>query len=603
MTGAATLPGASERAKERRLILVALAAALAAQIAIGALVHSALDEGRLLDIDGYTRLVRARDLHATGAWLDPVEHRANAPFGVASHWTRPLDALLLGGAALLTPALGFERALYWTGVAISPLLYLLTAAVLAWAARPLLSPAARLLMLLAFPLQLVMLLDSAPGMADHHALLLLVLAAALGLLLRTAQAPAPGDGPCRATAAACGACFALGLWISTEFFPLALLAGAALGLGWILHGGGRAARNAWQAAGLAAGAVVALLVERGLAALRELESDRLSLLHVLPCIALALFWAAAASPRAAPLVATRTRRAVAAAIAALPVAALLAWVVRVALAEAALDTDPHVSPFFDTPGLRPLLPTDGATTAAFLLELGAALVAVPWLLVRLRREGGRPEGECWLAFAALGLGQLVGALRLGRLAGGAELLLLVPLGALAAQALAPLAARPPGARRVLSGAARTAAILLGPLAVGAALVALSPPEPDINAFRPSDLRPLYPVLDALGEGPLTILSLPGDAPEILYRTRHRTVAYPQHRGLESIRDCLIVYETDDEELARRIVEARQVDLIVVPAAAGGVLARCAAGACPPWLRQIHAGAAEAAGVLIYAVDR
>src|SRR6185295_13940239 len=210
----------------------------------------------------------------------------------------------------------FERALYWTGVLISPLLYLLTAVVLAWAARPLLSPGARLLMSLAFPLQLVMLLDSAPGMADHHALLLLVLAAALGLLLRTAQppapAPAPGDGPrdaTAATAAACGACCALGLWISTEFFPLALLACAALGLGWILHGSGRAARNAWQAAGLAAGAAVALLVERGPQALAELESDRLSILHVLPCVVLALFWAAVASPRVAPLVSTRGRRA------------------------------------------------------------------------------------------------------------------------------------------------------------------------------------------------------------------------------------------------------------------------------------------------------
>jgi len=469
-------------------------------------------------------------------------------------------------------------------------------------------------MSLAFPLQLVMLLDSAPGMADHHALLLLVLAAALGLLLRTAQppapAPAPGDGPrdaTAATAAACGACCALGLWISTEFFPLALLACAALGLGWILHGGGRAARNAWQAAGLAAGAAVALLVERGPQALAELESDRLSILHVLPCVVLALFWAAVASPRVAPLVSTRGRRALAAALVALPVAALLAWVARVALAEAALDTDPHVAPFFDTPGLRPLLPTTTETAAAFLLELGAALVAVPWLLVRLRRAGGRPEGEGWLAFAALGLGQLAGALRLGRLAGGAELLLLVPLGAAAAQALASLAARPPGVRRVLAGAARTAAILLGPLAVGAALVALSPPEPDINAFRPSDLRPLYPMLDTLGERPLTILTLPGDAPELLYRTRHRTVAYPQHRGLESIRDCLLVCDTDDEELAHRIVSARAVDLIVVPAASGpmggGVLARCAAGDCPPWLRQIHADAAEAAAVLIYAVDR
>jgi len=597
------------RTAERRELLAAVLAAGLAQALLLVILLPVLQAGRLTDIDGYSRLVRVQELRQTGAWYDDVDPRANAPFGVTSHWTRPLDALLLAGATLLRPFAEFEPALYGWGAALSPLLYLLTAAVLVWATRPVLEPRARLLMLLAFPVQFLMLMDSAPGMADHHALLLLLLAVTLGVTLRAL--PPPGR-PGRALAA--GALLALGLWISTEFVLAIVLSWAALGLGWILHGGHRAARNGWHALGLAAGVAVALLLERAPHELLALEADRISVLHLLPCLATLGFWTLCAATGLDARLGTRRGRALAAALAALPVGALLLCLARVGLAASARMDDPHVAPYFAMKYLQPLLPVDLDTTATLLICLGTALCAAPFLAATSWRTARTEAGEAWMLLAVLGLGQLVAALRIGRLAGHAELLMLVPAGALLSALLARFENQRSGVGRALLAAGVAGGLLLGPLALGAALIRWSPPTERVDPFRPSDLSALYPLLAArpgLGDAPLTILALPGDGPELLYRTPHRIVASPQHRGRDGIRDCLLFLDTADEAVARRIASERRVDLVIVPVDESweatlpirerSFISRCLAGDCPDWLRPLDTG--PATGVKLFSVVR
>jgi hypothetical protein len=72
------------------------------------------------------RLVRVEALWQDGNWYDTVSRRSNTPYGERLHWTRPLDALLIAGAAPLVPIVGQRQALYWWGVVISPLLHILT---------------------------------------------------------------------------------------------------------------------------------------------------------------------------------------------------------------------------------------------------------------------------------------------------------------------------------------------------------------------------------------------------------------------------------------------------------------------------------------------
>lgn len=602
----------------RRLLLLAVLAAALAQGLLLWVLLSALQEGRLVDIDGYTRLLRVRTLHETGQWQQPVELRANAPFGVTSHWTRPLDALLLAGARALAPALGFERALFWWGVVLSPLLYVLAAALLAWISRWLLSPRARLLMLLALPLQLALLMDSAPGLPDHHALLVLVEVAALGATLRLLVGP-----PRRGVALAAGALLALGVWVSAEFLLAAALLCAGLGLGWMLRGGDRAQRNAQHALGFAGGLALALLLERAPAELAQLEVDRLSLVHLTLAMAYMIFWS---------LIALGTRRRewsvrgrwIATSIAAVPLLVAAVPIARRVLSDAEMASDPLTDAFNRAgSGFGSLWPVDAASAGQFFVYLGAAVFALPFALALARRTWKQPVGEAWFVVGLAALGHVLAALALARLSAYAELLLLIPLGALAAAWLerAELRRERPG--RVAVAVLGTAALLLAPLAAGACLVAWRPvpalgadasadaraaadAQAEAERHRPLDLRALYPLLDArpgLGERPLTILCPPRDAPELLYRTPHRTVAYPHHRGLASVRACLDFFDTPSEAAAHALVRERAVELLIVPreATPASFVGRLAGGELPGWLRRIDAPQADAAGVLLFAV--
>ncbi|TFH42821.1 MAG: hypothetical protein E4H01_12900, partial [Lysobacterales bacterium] len=79
-------------------------------------------EGGLVDTDDYLCLVRVEHLWQTGAWFDSVIPRIDPPTGLALHWTRPMDVLLMAGALLATPLVGFRSALFWWGSLVSPVL-------------------------------------------------------------------------------------------------------------------------------------------------------------------------------------------------------------------------------------------------------------------------------------------------------------------------------------------------------------------------------------------------------------------------------------------------------------------------------------------------
>src|SRR5438874_10481345 len=50
--------------------------------------------GASLDTDSAMRLVQVRDLLHGQNWFDIVQHRMNAPYGLAMHWSRLVDAPL-----------------------------------------------------------------------------------------------------------------------------------------------------------------------------------------------------------------------------------------------------------------------------------------------------------------------------------------------------------------------------------------------------------------------------------------------------------------------------------------------------------------------------
>ncbi|MEJ2203288.1 MAG: hypothetical protein P8170_04190 [Gemmatimonadota bacterium] len=78
--------------------LLALLTLFALPLIAGAVLTPGAFHGDYYDPDSYTRLLRVRDLLTGGAWFDPVLERANTPYGLRLHWTRPMDLGLLAVA-------------------------------------------------------------------------------------------------------------------------------------------------------------------------------------------------------------------------------------------------------------------------------------------------------------------------------------------------------------------------------------------------------------------------------------------------------------------------------------------------------------------------
>ena len=259
-------------------------------------------DGSLMGTDGYMRLVRVELLYETGAWFDGRIARANAPYGDILHWTRPLDVLLLSAAWPLTPFLGFEKALFWGGAFVSPILLLATGYAMLWASKPLVDAVNRPFVILVFLTQLGVLAYSLPGRIDHHALQILLLVLTTGLVLRVCA-----KQPRRGLAMLTGVVLGLGLWASVEFMLVILLAMTTLWLSWLRFGAGRSALATGLAAGLAASVAVALLIERPVSAILVEEHDRISVVHLTIMLAHLAFWALVLWGERSTGVATRLR--------------------------------------------------------------------------------------------------------------------------------------------------------------------------------------------------------------------------------------------------------------------------------------------------------
>jgi hypothetical protein len=198
-------------------------------------------------------MVRVTQLVETGHWFDDTIARSNAPYGERLHWTRPLDVLLIAGAAPLAAFTGWERALWLWGVSLSPTL-LAAAAVVFALGLGLRREEHALLAVLLVMCQPALMHQCAAARPDHHSLLVFcaVLAAVLArraMMRRFAHA----------TAVYAGLACALGIWVSVEFLPLAAWICGGTAIVGILHGTWAMDRTRRMAWGLAVGLLAAVL--------------------------------------------------------------------------------------------------------------------------------------------------------------------------------------------------------------------------------------------------------------------------------------------------------------------------------------------------------
>jgi hypothetical protein len=533
-------------------------------------------EGRFMDTDSYMRLVRVTRLYETGAWFDGAIPRGNAPYGMALHWTRPFDALLLAGAVPLAPLLGFDRALSATATWISPLLHLGALLALFWAIAPLFGVWRRLLAVAALFVQIGVLAYALAGRADHHMLILLVFAVALGLNLRLLIRPFDAR-----LALAAGAVLGVGLWISVEFLVLLAATFAALGASWVLRGGDRARRNRWQALGLTGAVVLAVVLEHPPSGYLVDHYDRISAVHVLVALLALGFWGAVLFIEGRG-------------------GALRGPWGRVALVVAGAVSIKE---------LQPLMPRDAAGFGRFLLYLGPALIAVPFLAALLLRDRRAALWDAWL-YVALGIGLFLPlALAMLRFAPYAEVLIAVVL----AEALGLLLARLSGVSlpslRLIVRAAACLCVLLGFLFLGSSLLQAGPKARRASCALDGAVETLIRP-QGLGDRPRIILAHFDYGPELLYRTPHAVIAAPYYSNSGGLLDSDRMLRSGDADLSRRLMNRRGVDLVLVcrdevgPEAAFGAetfLGGLLRGRVPTWLRPIDLPEGRAGNIALYEV--
>ncbi|MDP6706997.1 MAG: hypothetical protein QF893_11690 [Alphaproteobacteria bacterium] len=581
----------------RGAIAGGLALLVLIHVAILAVGRQPLAERGLSGPDSYTRMVQVGELWRSGEWHQATLPRSNTPFGEPRVWTRAFDIVLLAGALVMTPAVGFDTALHLWALLVGPLLHLAALAALLWAVAPLLGVEALVYLAVLFPFQVSVTAQFMSGRPDHHALQALLFVVLVGLGIRLLA-----DVARRSVVALAALAAAAALWVSVEGLLVVGLVFAALGLAWTGRGLAVARRGLGFAALLAAALIVVLAIERPPARWPAADYDRLSAVHLWLVVLVAGAWLVALAGEAWARIVIPPGWRVVLAVALIGAVAAAMWLVFPAFFGGPMVAVPpevlalwqqHISEF------RPAL--DRASLAnslhLILVFLGPALPALLYLPFLVRRA----EPSARRGWLLLGLAQAVYLpLSLYQLRWGiyAELLSL-PIYARILQDLAAVLLRPAIAAPVrgLSKAALVLLFALGPVSLG--WLARPAPAPDVAgaSVQFCDIRAVSAYLmrpDTYGDRPRRLLTYIFDGPELLYRTHHSVVATPDHANAEGIADTLAFFAAADPEAARTVAAKRGIELLLLCPAEresrqylregeASLLARLIAGAPPPWL--------------------
>jgi hypothetical protein len=389
---------------------------------------------------------------------------------------------------------------------------------------------------------------------------------------------------------------------------------------------------------------LALAIERG-AGLLQIETDRLSLLHLTLFAAIAVFWAlvarvertgtAAWAQRAAraeqsrpprpfePLAKSTTPRGLAkrllVAVLGMAVIAGCMWTLFPILHDGPLGP---VDPLYERLRLReiveyqPLIPAAWVSAGPIeeiaqrsLRIMGIALIALPWLLVRIGHRGG--EQRAWVAIGLAVAVFLPVALEEVHFATYAQALLVIPYAGCVAWVLSRLDARlSPSALQIVRPL-----LLVGALFWQYGIVDALPQASIATAGRACPVDRAAPVLTRLADGaPKTVLTFTDYAPALLYDTPFRVLSIPNHRPQPGFAATYRILTAVDPDTAHAEIARHHIDWIMLcPSTAERrqfaqarddprtLYRRLVDGSPPPWLQRLALPPELADEVSLFAV--
>lgn len=524
--------------------------------------------------DSYARGVLALEALKGGRWdtLTGV-----VPGGLEMHWTKPVTALVLLGAAPLSLFMDAPAAIGAWAMVMPALLQALSLLILLWGTRAVLDTTGTTVAAALFLVHGYVAMQFSPGMIDQGGAILAVwlLCVSTGIRLMLAERPLR-------LAIAAGVSAGLAWWISVEaVIPAAALA-AAVGFNWFLGRDRGAERGLPFGLAFLATTVMAVLLERGPGGFANLEIDRLSGYHLaLAGVVAGTFVLAALFDRLAGGLKG-------------PVALAARGVVGIVGGVAAYGVLKTLSPLVLLGAVAALDPIYNETRSAFILEsemgltptrlavdpvglLNTILLYLPFALPGLayalwaavRQPGAL--GSAWLVVLVSALAAVRGDTSIPiRDTPGIVVTTLIPAAGLIAAVLTHLAAgRPDGvAQRVrLYGGA--GAIVLPFLLALATMPAKTDRTGDVGFC---DLTPMMTHLAANPPTDRTVVIAHADfGPEILFKTRWLVPSIPNHRTQPGYRQTYEVFHAPDAEAAKRRVDAMN----------GGYIVQCQLGAGAP----------------------
>lgn len=549
----------------------------------------------LIDTDAYSWLNRVHHMVESGSWWDHLQPRISPPDGHVQHWTRPLDALLLAGGTAYGWFLGFGDGLYFWALTLTPLLHLLTLAILLWAVRPLVRcgriekfrlPLLILLFLVQIPLYQIFRI----GRPDHHALMALMFVAYLGFWLRVLLQK--GDGA--KSSAGLGLVGAVSLWVNVEALLFVAVGVVSLGVGWLFGDRRLGRRNAIHGLALVAGVGSALAVEWGPYAVDVWEMDTLSvpyfgLMTLTAALAFALW-----KTEETGIAGTPPRRAVLTALGGGAVLVVLrlgfpGFFASPLAGVDALYAETRLQHISELQSLGSFDEGLVGTIGSIVALAGTGFVVLPYLLLLSLRESRVEVRIMWLTFALLVGLYLALAWQQQRWTDYLALSALVPFFHFVISVLRRLEAHLQPRRLRLARPAATATLILGPLLLALGLTSAGGLGEHNETSGPGQVLAVDDAtltfetsyfedpdgecsLPRIGEvladetwfpEPGLVLAHTDYGPSLLYRTSHSVLSIPNHRPQSGYTFMHRVMSSTDPEEATAMLRERDVGALVL----------------------------------------
>ena len=584
--------------KNRVLLLTLLGLLLVVEL-VGYQFKIDFTNPQLVDTDCYMRLVRVEQLYIDKDWYDNVIHRSDWPLGETLHWSRLLDIILLAGAYVGYPFVGFKVSLFWWGMMVGPILHVACMAGLFWAAQSLFNQDGIVRLGLIFLGQAGIWGYCYIGRPDHHSLLLLLFILLLGCCFRMLD----DRYDCLKYSRYAGMIAAVAMWVSVESLAAVFLVLGVLSVLWLWKPElSRSKAEAFSVA-LLLSSIVYLVVENPPAQVFAVVYDKVSIVHIVIFLVVALFW-------------VHTRfvkyQSVAGRVGA---GILLLCVLGVVL-------DRNFPGFFQGPfagidlgivpiwlskvdEVQPLWELSQKGFAKMLLLIGPVTICLPYAIyIAIKRRKNFPKEWLWYIagmaiYVPLALYQL-------RWAAYTEAVLLFPTAFILQRCLKHLEILNKEYLRSLARAGVTVLFCVGYLGVA---LFVQPMEPEVKTVTITKATKFLNELPAMGADPKTIVTDIDFGPEILYRTKHRVIATPYHRNGDGIMlvHRVMTASTDDE--VYELLRQREADLILLCPAMENEFpgdtfcSRLLNGHYPTWLKPIDLPDYLQGEILLYEVVR